>query len=256
MSNGGFIKLNRGGFRELLYNDPFAYLLLSQVADRALRTDQYNVHQMEVGEALIGDHRKIGLTRRAYRTRIDRLVNAGFLTIKTTNRGTVAKLANSRVFDINPDNGGQQNGQQAASKRPPNGQQAATKEECKKRKNERMKEREEPLSIEEARALYRDDPRFAHKDVDGSLSKMFKEGKLQFPSAIEVWLERETKPRQKPKGGEHAGTWRDSNKAPSPPEQPVSPEKQAEFARELAELKAKAGLGKDGFKATGLEPIP
>jgi hypothetical protein len=59
-----------------------------------------------------------------------------------------------------------------------------------------MKEREEPLSLVVARALYRDDPRFAHKDVTGSLSKMFREGKLQFPSAIEVWLTRENKPRR------------------------------------------------------------
>ena len=217
MSNAGFIKLNRGPDTDDLLRDPPALALMCQIAMRARRTEGYNVHGLEVGEALIGDYKKIGLSRRQYRTRLEKLAKAGFLTIKTTNKGTIARLTNTRVFDINADDNGQQNGQQAANKRPTDGQQAATNKNDKKEKNEIK--REEPLSLEEARALYRDDPRFAHKDVDGSLSKKFKDGKLQFPSAIEVWLTRETKPKsgaapktktaskQDPEGWEE---WRDS----------------------------------------------
>ena len=136
MSNG-FIKLNRGPDTDDLLLDPQAFALLCQVAMRARRTGGYNVHALEVGEALIGDHRQLGMTRRQYRTRLDRLAKAGFLTIKTTNKGTIARLVNSKVFDINSDENGQQNGHRAASKRPTDGQRAATNKNEKKGKNEK-----------------------------------------------------------------------------------------------------------------------
>ena len=121
MSNG-FIKLNRGPDTDDLLLDPQAFALLCQVAMRARRTGGYNVHALEVGEALIGDHRKIGLTRRQD-PNADSTAwsSAGFLTIKTTNKGTIARLANSRIFDINSDEHGQQNGHRAATKRPTSG---------------------------------------------------------------------------------------------------------------------------------------
>jgi hypothetical protein len=107
--NSGFIKLNRGeALRELLYGDPLAFLLLAQVAERARRTDGYNKLGLEVGEALIGEHDSIGLTRQNYRTRLHRLVTGGFLTIRATNDGTIARLSDTRVFDINSEESNQQ----------------------------------------------------------------------------------------------------------------------------------------------------
>ena len=278
MSNDGYIKLMRRGVRELLYSDPKAFLLLTQVADRALRTKQYNVHRLEVGEAMIGDHKKLAMTRKEYRTRLERLVTAGFLTTRGANKGTVAKLSDARVFDINVDdkghqgaikrasggsatvpkkatkraikesalihtgtNGsdrsqaekGHQKGHQGAIKRKKRAIKRATKEEASK--NGRMKEREEPLTRKEAAALYEDDERFAHKDVYGSLSKKFNGGKLQFPSVIEAWLTNERNPRRRPRRtpavNGHAVI-----------EQPIPEGDQAEMAKELAELRRKAGV--------------
>ncbi len=56
---------------------------------------------MEAGEALIGDHGEIGLTRKQYRTRLERLKAANLISAKGGNRGTIARLMDTRVFDIN-----------------------------------------------------------------------------------------------------------------------------------------------------------
>jgi hypothetical protein len=164
----GFVKLIRGPDTDELLLDPPAFALLCQVALRARRTDGYNVHKLEVGEALIGDYKKVGLTRRQYRTRLDRLVNAGFLTIKTTNKGTIAKLTNARVFDINSEENGKQNDQHATNKRPSNGQQAATNKNDKKEKNEK---RECVFSsVKEAVSFFQ--PEFPEVPVKLSLSDL------------------------------------------------------------------------------------
>ena len=86
---------------ELLTNAPNAFMLLTQIALRAKRTNDFSTHGLTIGQALIGDYKSIGLTEQKYRTAKGLLESWGFATFKGTNKGTIATLINSRVYDIN-----------------------------------------------------------------------------------------------------------------------------------------------------------
>jgi len=96
-----FVKMVKSKKTIELMKDPNAFALYAQIAIRAKRTNGFSVHGLEIGEALIGDYKSIGLTERKYRTAKDKLRRWGFVTTKATNKGTIAKLINSEVFDIN-----------------------------------------------------------------------------------------------------------------------------------------------------------
>ncbi|HEY2809923.1 MAG TPA: hypothetical protein VGJ00_00815 [Rhabdochlamydiaceae bacterium] len=96
----GFIKLFRGTGVELLQNDPKAYLLLSQIALRALRRDA-NYSDLKANQAYIGDHENIGLSQQEYRNAKKRLSKYDLVSFISTNKGTIATLISSQVFDIN-----------------------------------------------------------------------------------------------------------------------------------------------------------
>ena len=68
-----------------------------------------------------------------------------------------------------------------------------------KNSSKNIKEREQPISQEDALSLYENDLRFAHKDVKGSLSRFFKGKKLKIKSVIEGWLTDEHDERIKPR---------------------------------------------------------
>jgi hypothetical protein len=106
---------------ELITNAPNAFLLLTQIALRAMRTDGFNVHGLTIGQALVGDYKSIGLTEQRYRTAKAQLQSWGFATFKGTNKGTIAKLINTRVFDINEEC------EQRAEQRPGNEQVTTNK---------------------------------------------------------------------------------------------------------------------------------
>lgn len=96
-----FIKMLKTTETIELLKDRNAFALLAQIALRAKRTNDFSVQKLKLGEALIGDFKSIGLTRGQYREATHRLTKYGFIAIKTTNKGTVAKLINSKIFDIN-----------------------------------------------------------------------------------------------------------------------------------------------------------
>jgi hypothetical protein len=97
-----FIKMMKSPETLELMKDPNVFMLLTQIASRAKRTNDFSIHGLEIGEALIGDYESIGLTRGQYREAIRRAEKYNLITtIKTTNKGTVVKLINSNVFDIN-----------------------------------------------------------------------------------------------------------------------------------------------------------
>jgi hypothetical protein len=96
-----FIKMMRSRKTNELIKDRNAFALLAQIALRAKRTNDFSVHGLEIGEALIGDYKSIGLTEQKYRTAKAKLKTWGFITTKATNKGTIAKLINSEVLDIN-----------------------------------------------------------------------------------------------------------------------------------------------------------
>ena len=77
---------------ELMAANPRAFILLCQIAFRAQRTDTFNRHNLDVGEAYVGDYKEIGQTEGQYRYAKKYLEKHGFATFKGTSRGTIAKL--------------------------------------------------------------------------------------------------------------------------------------------------------------------
>lgn len=102
MSNG-FIKLIPSEETRELQKSPKAFTLLSVIACRARRSDMFNVHNLRAGEALIGDFKNYGMTEQEYRTGKKQLKKWGFATFEATRKGTIARLCNNSVFDINID---------------------------------------------------------------------------------------------------------------------------------------------------------
>lgn len=105
-NNHSFIKLvrNSSKYFRILEERPTAFLLLSLIANRARRTNEKDLMiDLEIGEALIGDFFAYGVTRAVYRTDKEYLIQNGFiLTTKADRRGTIVKLIDSDIFDINP----------------------------------------------------------------------------------------------------------------------------------------------------------
>lgn len=131
--NNAFIQLNRCNlFWELIKRRHTAYVLLTMIALRARRTYGI-VDQLDIGEAFIGDCSDYGVTRQVYRSDIRLLVKLLLITIRTTSRGTIAKLCSNEFFDIHPE-----------IQQPPdqldNNQQVATKNNENNEKNEYIKE--------------------------------------------------------------------------------------------------------------------
>jgi len=131
--NHGFIKLHRSPETLELLNDPNAFILLTVIALRARRTDEFNLHNLKSGEALIGDFKKYGLTHRQYRTAMKRLGQWGFAAFKPTTRGTVAMLCDTRIYDINE----VPRDKQKANRCQADDTQTTTNKKEKKQKNEK-----------------------------------------------------------------------------------------------------------------------
>lgn len=133
--------LQRSKITEELLQKPDCFALLTQIALRARRSDDFNLHNLQIGESFIGDYKRAGLTEQRYRTAKNNLAKWRFATFKATNRGTIAKLTDSRVYDINEDeSNGQDNGQtntQATDKQRTINEQPTTK---KNYNNEIIKE--------------------------------------------------------------------------------------------------------------------
>jgi hypothetical protein len=119
----------------LATNDPNAFTLLSLIALRARRTNIYNKHNLKIGEALIGDYATLGMKRGQYREATKRLTKHGFITIKTTNKGTITTIVDTRVYDINIDDDNHQPNHQATIQQPSNNHPTTTNKNVKKENN-------------------------------------------------------------------------------------------------------------------------
>ncbi len=127
----------RGEATEELMKDPKAFTLLTQIAYRARRNDDFSVDNLNAGEALIGDYKSIGLTEQQYRTRKERLEKWGFVTFKPTNRGTVATIVDKRVYDINASLSNRPSNTQITNKQRTDNEQITTNKKVKKEKKEK-----------------------------------------------------------------------------------------------------------------------
>jgi DNA-binding XRE family transcriptional regulator len=106
--NLGWFKIHCGYNLEILLEKrPKCFLLLTQIAMRARwNLEEISICGLEIGEAMIGDYANCGLSEREYRTALGQLVKMGIVTTRTTNKGTIAKLVNTSIFDpfFNSDN--------------------------------------------------------------------------------------------------------------------------------------------------------
>ncbi len=126
-----FVMLKRSEETLALFNSPNAFTLLSLIAYRARRTTAFNVHNLTVGQSLIGDYGSCGLTRQQYRTALSNLVKWQFVTIKSTNKGTIATIVGTKVYDINCELANHQ----LPLKQPTANHQTTTNKNVKKEKN-------------------------------------------------------------------------------------------------------------------------
>ena len=119
----GFIQFNRSLETRELFKEPYAFTLLSVIAYRAKRTGDFNIHDLEIGEALIGDCKNYGMSEQRYRTSKKKLEKWGLATFRATNKGTIGNLNDSRIYDINAEEGnGQHNKPTTDKQRTDNGQ--------------------------------------------------------------------------------------------------------------------------------------
>ncbi|MDD3275429.1 MAG: hypothetical protein PHP93_00060 [Kiritimatiellales bacterium] len=133
----GFVKLNRSvETMELLETDPNAFLLLALIALRARWSSVPNRRNLQPGQCLLGDHAKCGLTQKEYRTAKNRLESLGYVAFKGTNKGTVATILSTQVYDVNLCSEGELRGNPAAGRGQAKGGSVATNEERKNGKNE------------------------------------------------------------------------------------------------------------------------
>ncbi|MCC2547691.1 hypothetical protein LJY25_14645 [Hymenobacter sp. BT175] len=130
-----FIKLLRNPLTEQLIRQPNCLAVLTLVAYRARRSDELSLNGLSEGEAMMGDFDACGLTRQEFRTALNKLLAWGFVTTRTTNRGTVVKLISSAVYDINSATINQQSNQQTTSQQPTSNQLATTNKKDKKERS-------------------------------------------------------------------------------------------------------------------------
>jgi hypothetical protein len=97
----GYVRLWRQQEFWDLVKDNQAFALAAVIAMRARRTTGLNMNGLDVGEALLGDYKEYGMTEGQYRAAKQRLEAAGFATFCTTNKGTIARLIFTGVFDPN-----------------------------------------------------------------------------------------------------------------------------------------------------------
>jgi hypothetical protein len=79
------------------------------------------------------------MSRQQYRTALRYLIKWKFATTRTTNRGSVARLTDTRLFDPLNFTGNQQDNQQPTTAQPSANQRATSNEEGKKVKTEEIK---------------------------------------------------------------------------------------------------------------------
>ncbi len=111
---------------ELLAANQDAFSLAYIIAAHASWHSGFNRHGCAFGEAFLGAGatENYGMGRgdkgeSRYRRAKDFLAKGNFATFKPTNKGTIAKLTDTRLFKINPPKG---DGQKADSQRTPDGQ--------------------------------------------------------------------------------------------------------------------------------------
>jgi len=121
----GWIKMMRSPeLVELIGTAPLAFTLAAVIAWRARFMPGKSLKGLCPGECFLGDYKTCGMSEQQYRTAKKQLERWGFATFKATNKGTIAKLIDTRLFDVlNVTGNGQANRQPTGRQRPANDKQ-------------------------------------------------------------------------------------------------------------------------------------
>jgi hypothetical protein len=130
-SKGWFRAMRTQEVTELLAASPDAFLLAFVIAFRAQWSTRFNRHGCAPGEAFLGDFQSYGMTERRYRTAKAHLEKWGFATFRATNKGTVARLTDTRLFEVLLVTGDEQNDRQETNSRRTTRGRATTTDEQK-----------------------------------------------------------------------------------------------------------------------------
>ena len=98
----GFIKLNRSDEAMNLQHNMCANHLFYIIALRAARKEN-KVLGLKPGDALLGDWQNYGMSRQQYRTALKNLTDWSYIKVRVTNKGTIATICNTDVYDLNFD---------------------------------------------------------------------------------------------------------------------------------------------------------
>ena len=105
-----FVKLIRSEATFLLMEHyPNAFLLLTQIAIRAKRSENNIQNGLKLGQALIGDYKRIGLSKQQYRSAKTHLKSIQQATFQPTNKGTIATIISTDIYNINIEDDNTQN---------------------------------------------------------------------------------------------------------------------------------------------------
>lgn len=121
---------------ELIRRNPNAFALAYVIARRARYRDGFNADGLAPGEAMLGDYADLRMTRQQYRTALKQLCSSHFATIRPTTRGTVARLMDTRLFDVLNVAGNPRFNQRPTIEQPSNNHQATTNKKDKKERKE------------------------------------------------------------------------------------------------------------------------
>lgn len=165
MENKYFVKLyeRSNEFYELIKRRPTAFVLLAIIAVRARKVHLDINDDIEVGEAFIGDYEEYGATLQSYRTDKKYLEKFKIATFKSTNKGTVAKVVNSSIFDISRVS----STNKLTDKQQTNNMQSTTKQEVRSE----IKERGASLAIEK-NSFFQDMPLSSPNEASQSSDEM------------------------------------------------------------------------------------
>lgn len=121
---------------ELIRANPLALVLAYVIATRARWRDGFNRYGLELGEAMLGDFESYGMTEQQYRTAKEQLAKWKFAAFRATNKGSIGKLTDTRLFSILATGSNEQNDKQVTdSQRTGNGRVTTNEEQKSLRRN-------------------------------------------------------------------------------------------------------------------------
>lgn len=129
----GWFKATRNpDMPDLIRQSQKAFVVAYIIAYRSRwNADIFNPFGLDIGEAVI-DYERWGMTRQEFRTAKSNLEEWGYATFRTTNRQTIGRLIDSRLFDVLPPPPNQQSNREATngstSKEPTANREATNKQ--------------------------------------------------------------------------------------------------------------------------------